>query len=61
MIYIITLILSVLVGINFLLLKFSCNKTVKIQKIKEPRLINPSTQKTITTQHASGQLAATGS
>ena len=66
MIYMITIILSTLVAINFLLLKFSCNKTAKKKVSEKPFIIKkPSlkvqTAPTITTQHASGQLAATGS
>ena len=38
MIYTITFILSALVGLNFVLLKFSCNKTVKTRKFEKPAL-----------------------
>ena len=61
MIYTITIILSVLVGINFLLLVYSCNKTIKSKKQEKPYILKPTVTKTITTQQASGQLAATGS
>lgn len=61
MIYTITIILSVLVSINFLLLKFSCNKTTKAKKVAKPHIIKPTVQKVITTQSVSGQLAPTGS
>ena len=61
MIYTITIILSVLVGINFLLLMYSCNKTVKSKKQEKPHILKPTVTKIITTQQASGQLAATGS
>ncbi|PTL99256.1 MAG: hypothetical protein DA407_16905 [Bacteroidetes bacterium] len=61
MIYTITIILSVLVGMNFLLLKFSCNKTVKSNKFVKPHVIKPATAKFITNQPVSGQLAPTGS
>ena len=64
MIMIITLTLSILVIINFLLLKFSCNKTTKrTTPVQEPNVIiqdNPiPTKKLATTQ--SSQLAPTGS
>lgn len=56
----ITIVLTVLVAINFLLLKFSCNKTTKREPIKKPFIVKKSTT-TITTQQTSTQLAATGS
>lgn len=53
-----TLVISVLVIINFLLLKFSTNKTVKSTKTnKKPIVLNPN----ITTEQASEKLAPTGS
>ena len=55
----ITLILSFLVCVNFVLLIFSCNKTTKraeVKEIKPTRVIN-----TTTTQQPSTQLAPTGS
>ncbi len=58
MIVIITIVLSILVGINFLLLTISCNKTTKRETTKEKAQVikvNP------TIQHTSGQLAPTGS
>ena len=64
MIYMITIILSTLVTINFLLLRFSCNKTKKKTTSEKPLILTKpasSLQPTITTQHAQGQLAATGS
>lgn len=62
MIYTITIILSALVSINFLLLKFSCNKTEKRKKIIKPHVIKSTIkQKVITTESVSGQLAPTGS
>lgn len=56
----ITLILSFLVAVNFLLLIFSCNKTTKRVEVKEtkPTLIIKTTT---TSQQASSQLAPTGS
>lgn|GEM_PF-915752 len=62
MIYTITIILSVLVGINFLLLKYSCNKTVKSKKSQRPHVIKTQiTPKITTSPQLSRQLAATGS
>lgn len=63
MIYTITLILSILLGINFLLLKFSCNKTVKNKKFTKPYIVKPTsaTEKVMTNQSVSVQLAPTGS
>ncbi len=55
----ITIILSILVAINFALLRFSCNKTNRKQTAK-PFVINKPAS-TLTTQSASGRLAATGS
>lgn len=60
MIYMITIILTSLVLINFILLKFSCNKTVKRHTTKRPVVSTRPTQ-SITTRHAQGQLAPTGS
>lgn len=58
MILTITIILSILVAVNFLLLAFSCNKTTKREVKKEKiRSIKPKT----TIQHSSGELAPTGS
>jgi hypothetical protein len=39
MMYTITIILSVLVAINFLLLKFSCNVTKKKKQASKPAMI----------------------
>lgn len=60
MVYMITIILSILVTLNFILLKFSCNKTTRKRKFNKPYVINRSTSK-ITTQSPPSQLAATGS
>jgi hypothetical protein len=63
MILIITLILSFLVCVNFILLIFSCNKTVKKAKTKKPRVIRTQRPTTTlaSTQLPTRQLAATGS
>jgi hypothetical protein len=61
MIYTITIIFSVLVGINFLLLVFSCNKTVRNKKLSTPYIVKRTTEEVVTSQQLSGQLAATGS
>jgi hypothetical protein len=61
MIYTITIIFSVLVGINFLLLVFSCNKTVRSKKFSTPYIVKSTTEEVITSKQLSGQLAATGS
>lgn len=59
MIITITLIITSLVALNFLLLAFSCNKTTKkeIDKIQPAQKSMPL----ITTQLEAHQLAATGS
>lgn len=63
MILTITLILSFLVVLNFLLLIFSCNKTSKKTEAKKPHVIraNKPTPALVSNQLRSGQLAATGS
>ncbi len=63
MILTITLILSFLVAINFLLLIFSCNKTSKKVENKKPRVIGTEkpTPTLVSNQLSSNQLAATGS
>lgn len=54
----ITLTLTILVIVNFLLLKFSCNKTLKINKInKKPIVLKTQ----INTQETKQILALTGS
>ena len=60
MIYMITIVLSFLVTLNFILLKFSCNKTTKRLSSAKPFVLKKHTT-TLTTQSAPGQLAATGS
>ncbi len=60
MIYTVVLIVSVLVALNFVLLKFSCNKTTKKETISKPVIFTkPATS--LTTESAQAQLAATGS
>jgi uncharacterized membrane protein len=61
MIYTITIIFSVLVGINFLLLVFSCYKTVRSKKFSIPYIVKSTTEEFVTSQQLSGQVAATGS
>lgn len=63
MIMTITIILSFLVAVNFLLLKFSCNKTSRKSESKKPRVIRTSkpTPTLVTSQLQPGSLAATGS
>jgi hypothetical protein len=58
MIMTITLILTFLVAINFLLLIFSSNKIVKKKPTKLPFILR---QKQITTRQLSNRLAPTGS
>lgn len=59
----ITLILSFLVAINFLLLIFSSNKSTKKVENKKPRIIRVEkpTSTLVSNQLQTGQLAATGS
>ena len=57
MIYIITFSILSLVGINFLLLKFSCNKTEANKKPKKPIVLSTR----VTSLPASQELAPTGS
>ena len=56
----ITIVLSVLVALNFLLLKVSCNKTTQIKSTERPLVIKTKTT-VITTPQLSKQLAPTGS
>ena len=56
----ITLIFSALVVLNFLLLKFSTNKTVVRKSAERPFVIKTKT-KVITSPQFSNQLAPTGS
>ena len=58
MILTITIVLTVLIAINFLLLMFSCNKTTKrVKEVNKPTLVPQQ----LTKQPASRQLAPTGS
>jgi flagellar basal body-associated protein FliL len=63
MILTITLILSFLVAINFLLLIFSCNKTTKKVENQKPRIlrVQKPTPTLVSNQLPTGQFAATGS
>ena len=63
MILTITLILSFLVAVNFLLLIFSRNKTSKKVETKKQRVIRVQkpTPTLVSNQLSTGQLAATGS
>jgi len=61
MIFMITIILTILVVLNFILLKFSCNKTRQRKLSSKPFVIRKQRTPTITTQPATTQLAATGS
>lgn len=59
MIMTITLIFSTLIMVNLLLLKFSCNKTVKrVENEKKPIILNPSTSDNKISEE---ELAPTGS
>ena len=57
----ITLILSFLVAVNFLLLIFSCNKSTKKVNNKKPQIIRNEKPTLVTTQLQTAQLASTGS
>lgn len=57
----ITLILSFLVAMNFLLLIISCNKSTKKVNNKKPQIIRNEKPTLVTTQLQTAQLAATGS
>jgi hypothetical protein len=61
MIITITLALSFLVAINFLLLIFSCNKSSKKISQQKPTIVSSVNSKKETKQLASIQLAPTGS
>jgi hypothetical protein len=49
-----------LIAINFLLLKFSSNKTIQRKNVKKPFIVQKEPT-VITTQQISNQLAPTGS
>ena len=58
----ITLVLTLLVGLNFFLLYFSCNKTKKKSIVKPPKvLLSKKQEVTETSQSLEGRLAPTGS
>ncbi|MFT5847539.1 hypothetical protein [Psychroserpens sp.] len=57
----ITLILSSLVALNFVLLIVSCNKTTKKTTQKQPTLIKTTTKKVRPERLATNHLAPTGS
>ena len=61
MIITITLIVSFLVVLNFILLIFSCNKTSKTIEPKKPRVTKNEETILVSTQLQTHQLAATGS
>lgn len=62
MIYTITISISVLVAINFLLLVFSCNKTKKIKNLKSRKINMPIIRSmSTTTQQIPNRLSPTGS
>lgn len=65
MLYTITIILSILVGINLTLLAFSTNKVKRANKSKKikinrPRIVHKPTR-TLTSQQAPSPLSPTGS
>lgn len=57
----ITLVLTLLVGFNFFLLFFSCNKTNKKSVVKPSKVMLPKNQVTETSQSLDKRLAPTGS
>jgi hypothetical protein len=57
----ITLVLTLLVGLNFFLLFFSCNKTNKKSVVKPPKVLLSKNQVIETNQSLEGRLAPTGS
>jgi len=61
MIVTITISLTVLVALNFILLFTSCNKTTKKKSLEKPYVIITKKKLAITNQLDSGQLAPTGS
>jgi hypothetical protein len=65
MIYTITIILSILVGINFLLLVFSTNKIKKTNKPKRAQINRPTIAtkptRTLTSPQVASPLSPTGS
>ncbi|RKE95406.1 hypothetical protein BXY80_1593 [Ichthyenterobacterium magnum] len=61
MILTITLIISFLIVVNFLLLIFSCNKSTRKSTNQTPQIVKKKQPKVVTNQLASSQLAPTGS
>lgn len=61
MITTIIIFISALVALNFLLLKFSCNKTAQRKSAERPPYIIKRKPTVITTQQLSNHLAPTGS
>lgn len=61
MIFMITIVLSILVAVNFILLKFSCNKSSEREHYSKPFVVRKQHQPSITTAQAPTQLAPTGS
>ena len=61
MILTITIILTFLVALNFILLFTSCNKTSKKKSLEKPYVNISKKTLAITNQSESGQLAPTGS
>jgi hypothetical protein len=57
----ITLIVTLLVGLNFFLLFFSCNKTSKKNVVKPPKVLVSKNQAIESNQLLEGHLAPTGS
>lgn len=60
MMYMIIIVLSILVAVNFILLIFSCNKSNQTRKYSKPFVIKKGAS-TITTQRVPTRLAPTGS
>lgn len=61
MLFMITILLAILVAVNFLLLRFSCNKSSQKESYSKPFVVRKQHQPSITTSPASTQLAPTGS
>ena len=60
MINMIAIVLSILVALNFILLKFSCDKTSENRKYSKPFVVKKGAS-AITTRRGSTRLAPTGS
>jgi hypothetical protein len=61
MIATIIILVSVLILLNFLLLKFSCNKIVQRKNTERPYIISKRPTAVVTTQQLPNRLAPTGS